>query len=183
MSVRVAADARPICAECAHAAAPCSRCWVAPRSTAVICDRVRGEGSLLASRPRGRLSLRGRHAVRAVKPCIQRVGHAERSSLSLEQNLPARHGTVCKAGLVHGESSGRTVHMCEAHYAASSAGMRTALPVKWKHHVVHVHLYAHSANDCAASRVGVAAVRGNQKHGARSSPRRPRDRDRQRSQM
>ena len=93
------------------------------------------------------------------------------------------HGTVCKAGLVHGESSGRTVHMCEAHYAASLADMRTALPVKWKHHLVHVHLYANSANDCAASRVGVAAVRGSQKHGARSSPRRPRDRDRQRSRM
>ena len=70
--------------------------------------------------------------------------------------------------------SGRTVHMCEAHYAASLPGMRTALSVKWKHHVVHVHLYADSANDCAASRVGVAAVRGSQKHGARSSPRRPR---------
>ena len=55
----------------------------------------RGEGSLLASRPRGRRSMRGRHAVRAVEPCIQRVGHAERSSLSLEHTLPARHGTVC----------------------------------------------------------------------------------------
>ena len=42
-------------------------------------------------------------------------------------------------------------YTCEARHAASVKGMRTALSVKWKHHVVQVCLHADSANNCAAS--------------------------------
>ena len=65
--------------------------------------------------------------------------------------MPTHHGALMQAGLVM-ESQAIARYTCEARHAASVAGMRTTLSVKWTRYGVVDHLHADSANDCAQHR-------------------------------
>ena len=70
------------------------------------------------------------------------------------------HITAHSASGIHcGESGDRAVRTCEVRHAASVAGMRTVLSVKWTRYGVVDHLHADSANDCTADSISRAASR------------------------